>query len=76
MSLLTLEEKKKIYIDDIYAEMKKRGFTAEEIPAVIGRTGFMTALEAYPEVQLHYATPDAVDEIILVAAKSVVNNNT
>ena len=30
--MMTLEEKKKLYIEDVYMEMKKRGFTASEIP--------------------------------------------
>ena len=49
--------------------MKKRGFTASEIPMVIGKTGFMKAIELYPEEQMHYDIADAVDEIIMVAAK-------
>ena len=50
-------------------EMKSRGLTEEEIPVVIGRTGFMEAIEQYPEEQLHYDISDAVDEIILTAAR-------
>lgn len=49
--------------------MKNRGLTEEEIPVVIGRTGFMEAIEQYPEEQLHYDISDAVDEIILTAAR-------
>lgn len=49
--------------------MKRRGLTAEEIPAVIGKTGFMSALEEFPEEQMHYDVSDAVDEILLTAAK-------
>ncbi len=67
--MMTLEEKKKMYIEDVYMEMKKRGFTASEIPMVIGKTGFMKAIELYPEEQMHYDIADAVDEIIMVAAK-------
>ena len=36
---------------------------------VIGKTGFMKAIELYPEEQMHYDIADAVDEIIMVAAK-------
>jgi len=62
-------EKKNAYIKDVHAEMKRRGFTSEEIETVIGKTGFMNALEQYPEEQLHYDVSDAVDEIIMTAAK-------
>lgn len=64
------QEKKDAYLKDIYTEMKRRGFQDDEIPRVIGKTGFMTALEKYPEEQLHYEVSDAVDEIIVTAAKS------
>lgn len=37
---MVLEEKKKSYINDVYAEMKKRGFTSAEIPMVIGKNWF------------------------------------
>jgi hypothetical protein len=57
------------YISKIHEEMKNRGLTEEEIPVVIGRTGFMEAIEQYPEEQLHYDISDAVDEIILTAAR-------
>lgn len=76
MGMENIEEKKKVYLEDIYVEMRKRGFTDEEIPIIISRTGFMSALDKYPEVQLHYATPDAVDEIIFVAVKSMARIST
>ncbi len=57
------------YISKIHEEMKNRGLTEEEIPVVIGKTGFMEAIEQYPEEQLHYDISDAVDEIILTAAR-------
>ena len=57
------------YISKIHEEMKNRGLTEEEIPVVIGRTGVMEAIEQYPEEQLHYDISDAVDEIILTAAR-------
>ncbi|MBR1893019.1 MAG: hypothetical protein IJ815_05775 [Lachnospiraceae bacterium] len=62
-------EKKDAYLQEIYEEMRRRGFQADEIPRVIGKTGFMTALEKYPEEQLHYEISDAVDEIITTAAR-------
>ena len=64
-----MEEEKKLYIEEVYAEMKKRGFTSAEIPMVINKTGFMDAIDLYPEEQLHYDISDAVDEIITLAAK-------
>lgn len=63
-----INEKKEIYYNDIVMEMKRRGFTEKEIPAVIGKTGFEKALDLYPEEQMHYAVEDAVDEIINTAA--------
>ncbi|MCI5959967.1 MAG: hypothetical protein PUD03_02060 [Lachnospiraceae bacterium] len=66
---MSMEEKKKLYIEEVYAEMKKRGFTSAEIPMVINKTGFMDAIDLYPEEQLHYDISDAVDEIITLAAK-------
>jgi len=68
--MLAMEEKKKLYITDVYSEMKRRGFTTSEIPVVIEKTGFMAAIELYPEEQLHYDVSDAVDEILMVAAKA------
>lgn len=57
------------YLQDIYTEMKRRGFQQDEIPRVIAKTGFMQALEKYPEEQLHYSITDAVNEIITTAAR-------
>ena len=64
------KEKKKAYVEKVHNEMKRRGFTSDEIPVVIGKTGFLTALEEYPEEQLHYDVSDAVDEIIKTAARN------
>ncbi len=66
---MNMEEKKKLYIEEVYSEMKKRGFTSVEIPMIIDKTGFMDAINQYPEEQLHYDISDAVDEIITLAAK-------
>ena len=66
---MSMEEKKKLYIEEVYAEMKKRGFTSAEIPMVINKTGFMDAIDLYSEEQWHYDISDAVDEIITLAAK-------
>ena len=62
------EEMKKRYIEDVHEEMKKRGFTANEIPTVIDKTGFMDVMQNYPEEQLHYDVRDAVNEIMLTAS--------
>ena len=63
------EEQKKKYLEKVHIEMKNRGFTDEKIPKVIGETGFMAALEKYPEEQIHYSAADAVNEIICTAAR-------
>ena len=39
------EERKQRYIQDVYSEMRKRGFTEAEIPKVIAKTGFMKVME-------------------------------
>ncbi len=56
------------YVQRVFEEMERRGYTKEQIPYVIGKTGFYEALERVPEAQLHYAIEDAVDEILFVAA--------
>lgn len=63
------EEKKNNYLEMVYTEMRRRGLSSAEIPIVIGKTGFMSALENYPEEQLHYDVSNAVDEILLTAAR-------
>lgn len=67
--MVVSEEKKQKYIAKVYAEMKRRGFTSEEIPNVIGKTGFMFVMKEYPEEQLRYSVEDAVDEILITASK-------
>lgn len=62
------EKDKERYVSAVYAEMKRRGFTSEDIPRVIAKTGFSFVMEHYPEEQLHYSVSDAVDEILLVAS--------
>ena len=63
------EEKKQKYISWIYEEMKYRGLTEEEIPKVIAKTGFMKVMNEYPAEQMHYDPKDAVNEILLTAAR-------
>ncbi len=62
------EEQKQRYIARVHEELLRRGLTEQEIPVVIGKTGFMAVMEDYPEEQLHYDPCDAVDEILLTAA--------
>ena len=64
------KEIKDCYLTKVYNEMKRRGITSAEIPVIIGKTGFMSALEDYPEEQLHYDISSAVDEILLTAARN------
>ncbi len=66
----TIDERKIAYLTDIYAEMEKRGISNEDVSRVIGKTGFMSALNKYPEEQMHYDVYDTVNEILLVAATS------
>ena len=68
MSTVT-DATKKNYIAMIHDEMARRGFSPEEIPLVIGKTGFMEALEQYPEEQMHYDPYDAVNELLVIASK-------
>ena len=56
------------YIQEVYKEMSRRGYTDKQIPYVIGKTRFFETLEKYPEQQLHYSVEDAVDEILFMAA--------
>lgn len=67
--MLISEEIKQQYLSKVYQEMQRRGLTLDEIPAIIGKTGFISSLNTYPEEQLHYAVSDAVDEILLTAAQ-------
>ena len=68
MSTVT-DATKKNYNAMIPDEMARRGFSPEEIPLVIGKTGFMEALEQYPEEQMHYDPYDAVNELLVIASK-------
>ena len=64
------EEKKQEYIEDVRSALRRRGLTADEIPRVIGKTGFLEAMERSPEIQFHYDVRDAVDEILVTAARN------
>ena len=67
--ILLINKLQKDYIEKVYAEMERRGLNDEEIERIIAKTGFMTAIKQYPEEQLHMDVSDAVDEIILTAAR-------
>lgn len=62
------EEMKQEYLSWVYEEMANRGVPKKDIPRVIAKTGFMDALNEYPEEQLHYQPESAVNEILLTAA--------
>ena len=66
----SIDERKTIYLADVYAEMEKRGISNADAPRIIEKTGFLSALDKYPEEQMHYDVYDAVNEILLVAATS------
>ena len=51
------------------------GFEKETIPDIINKTGFIQAITAYPEQQLHDSVSDAADEIIVIALKKYVEEN-
>lgn len=72
--MIITKEKQNAYLAKVYNEMERRGFTTEEIPVVINMTGFLSALEEYPEEQLHYDVSDAVDEILITAAKKAAES--
>lgn len=57
------------YIRKVYEEMKKRGYESDEIPAIIGKNCFLSALELYPEEQLHDSIQATVDAILELAEK-------
>lgn len=66
----TMETKKQEYIKLVYAEMLKRGYLQTELDTIIAKTGFMQALNEYPEESLHYPVESSVDEIMLTASKN------
>ena len=68
MATLELEQRKLKYSADVRAELELRGIM--DVDKVIGKTGFVSALDKYPEEQMHYSVRDAVNEILLVAASN------
>lgn len=69
IELESLEQRKIKYASDVRSELKRRGIAAEDIDKVIGKTGFVSTLEKYPEEQMHYSVSDAVNEILLIAGE-------
>lgn len=65
------EKKKKEYMQLVHEEMIARVFCENEIDKAIAKTGFMQAFETFPEETPHYPVESSVDEIILVASKTV-----
>ena len=62
------EKRKEEYLQRVYKELNHRGITDAEIPCVLNKTGFISALNDYPEEQLHYSVKSAVNEILVTAA--------
>lgn len=67
--MVITEEMKRSYVEKVYKEIMCRGMSREEAAKIIGKTGFMEALEEYPEEQLHYSIKSTVSEIFMVAAR-------
>lgn len=70
MATLELEKRKLKYSADVRAELVLRGISEKDVDKVIGKTGFVSTLNKYPEEQMHYSVRDAVNEILLVAASN------
>ena len=68
MTRAELEDMKKDYIQMIYEEFAQRGLNKEQSDKIIGKTGFYSAIEKYPEQQMHVSIYDAVNELIMIAA--------
>ena len=63
----TIDEIKRAYLDSVYSEFADRGYSRKTAKEIIGKTGFIEALDEYPREQLHYSVEDAVDEILSAA---------
>ena len=66
------KEKKLRYIFKVYDELIKRGIKQEDIPSIIGKTGFINVMgdDDLAEMQLLMDVRDAVDEILDTADKN------
>ena len=63
-----IEDKKKRYMQLVYEEMLRRGYNESELDSINAKTGFVQALNEYPEESLHYPVQSSVDEIMLTAS--------
>jgi len=69
MSMTVSEMRKKRYLSCVYVELRRRGLWDEDIPFVIGKTGFMSAMSENPEEQMHCSPEAAASEILLTVAR-------
>ena len=69
MSMTVSEMRKKGYLSCVYGEQRRRGLWDEDIPFVISKTGFMSAMSENPEEQMHCSPEAAASEILLTAAR-------
>lgn len=65
-----IEERRENYIANVKAGLVRRGIFEEDVESVIGKTPFYDMINEYPEMQLHYAIEDTIDNILLVASAS------
>ena len=66
----SIEERRKNYILNVRLGLERRGIFEEDVETVIGKTPFYDMINTYPEMQLHYAIEDTIDNILLVASAS------
>ena len=64
------EEQKKSYVSAVREELSRHGIPVSDISRVISKTGFMEALDEYPEEQFHEHPADAAEEILSIAAQA------
>ena len=69
MSMTVSEMRKKGYLSCVYGEQRRRGLWDEDMPFVIGKTGFMSAMSENPEEQMQCSPEAAASEILLTAAR-------
>ena len=63
------EMRKRRYLSCVYVELRRRGLWDEDIPFVISKTGFMSAMNENPEEQMYCSPEAAASEILLAAAR-------
>ena len=52
------------YIDNIHEELLRRGVRLCDIPSLLQKSNFITAISNYPELQMLQSVNKAVDEIL------------